>query len=524
MTSKNLYQLETQQRFSQSHLWQLQRDYFNESGIDAWRSGEVPHYITSNPAVGKAYAELVLAFLRDLSLKGQREETVYLLELGAGHGRLCYHFFKHFEKYYEHSAIPLPPFCYILSDFTEQNLSFWQEHPRLQPYLNLGWLDLALFDAESSENIHLQHTDKTITNKSLAQPLIIIANYFFDTIPQELFHIEDNTIYHGLLSLSSEVDPDSLTTVELIAAVELDYDYQNAETPIYADELLFSEILENYRQKLDQTHLLFPHIGLRCLERLQQLFQQGVLLLTADKGVHSLADLDHRPSPALSSHGSFSLTVNYHAFSDYCTRQGGLPLFPRQPQATLDLGCLLFLTEPDTYTETLNAYLRFVNDFGPDDYFSLKKLIEKHYDTLTVRDIMSTLRLSGYNARIFGQMWPRLSQIVSEIDGKQRSMLFLAAARIWDSYYPLGEKTDIAQILGDLLFLLDFYEEAIFYFEMSNIIYERALETLYKLALCHCLIGQFAEASPLIAELYANDPEDETLQELIQEFKDDLSP
>src|SRR5262245_17281077 len=93
-------------RFARSPIWQLQRDYFNAVGIDAWRSGEVPHYITSNPVVGKTYAELVLALLRDLSLRGQKTETVYLVELGAGHGRLCYHFLKHFEKYYEQSALP----------------------------------------------------------------------------------------------------------------------------------------------------------------------------------------------------------------------------------------------------------------------------------------------------------------------------------------------------------------------------------------------------------------------------------
>jgi len=523
MTSNHLYQIESKQLFSKSRLWQLQRDYFDQAGIDAWRSGEVPHYITSNPAVGQAYAELVLAFLRDLSLKGQQKETVYLLELGAGHGRLCYHFFKHFEKYYEHSALPLPPFCYILSDFTESNLSFWQEHPRLQPYLSLGWLDIALCDAESSDCVYLQSIDKTITRTSLAQPLIVIANYFFDTIPQELFHIEKNTLSHGLLSLSTEVDPASMTTAELIASVQLDFDYRDAKKPIYESEPVFDEILENYRQKLDQTHLLFPHIGLRCLERLRQLSQQGLLLLTADKGAHSLRDIDHRPKPKLSSHGSFSLTVNYHAFSEYCTRQGGLPLFPGQPHASLDLGCLLFLSEPNSYQETLNAFLRFVNDFGPDDYFSLKKLIEEHYNTLSVREIIATLRLSGYDARIFGQMWPHLSQIVSDISSKQRSMLFDATARIWDNYYPLGEATDIPQILGDLLLLLDFYKEAIFYFEMSNIIYEKASETLYKIALCYCLSGQFAEASPLIMELYTNNPQDEALQELIREFESNLS-
>ena len=65
---------------------------------------------------------------------------------------------------------------------------------------------------------------------------------------------------------------------------------------------------------------------------------------------------------------------------------------------------MLFLADADSYKETVNAYLRFVNDYGPDDYFSLKKLIKQHFDDLSFRDIMGTLRLSGYDARIFGQM------------------------------------------------------------------------------------------------------------------------
>ena len=71
------HHLETQQPFAQSLIWQLQRDYFSNAGIDAWRSGGVPQTITSNPVVGKTYAELVLAFLRDLSLAGQREVLAY---------------------------------------------------------------------------------------------------------------------------------------------------------------------------------------------------------------------------------------------------------------------------------------------------------------------------------------------------------------------------------------------------------------------------------------------------------------
>ncbi len=504
--------------FSRSKIWQLQRDYFNAVGIDAWRSGEVPHYITNNPVVGKTYAELVLAFLRDLSLRGQQTETVYLLELGAGHGRLCYHFLKHFEKYYEQSALPLPPFCYVLSDFTETNLAFWREHPRLQPYLSRGWLDVALFDVETSRELSLQYAGVTLQTQSLAQPIVVIANYFFDTIPQELFLIEDGAISNVLLHLTSEKDPSALEPAALIEALQLEYSYEAIKTPIYPDEPILNNLLESYRPQFERTHLLFPDTGIRCLERLRQLSHQGLVLLSADKGEHHLSNLDHHPAPQLSTHGSFSLMVNYHTLQQYCAGQGGLSFFSRHQQTSLDLGCLLLLPNSESYRETSQAYERFVSDYGPDDYFSLKKLVEQHFDSLSYNNIMGVIRLSGYDARIFRQMLARLFEILPEISENERLNMLMTVPRIWDTYYPLGEAEDLASDLGNLLLALEFYHEALLLFEKSVLIYGNEADTLYKLAVCHCMLGQFSSAAPIIEKLKEFNPDDQALLSLIETF------
>jgi tetratricopeptide (TPR) repeat protein len=507
--------VEKQQRFSQSLIWQLQRDYFNAAGINAWRSGEVPHYITSNPVMGKTYAELVLAFLRDLALRGQAKEPVYLLELGAGHGRLCYHFFKHFETYYEQSAIPLPPFCYVLSDFTAANLAFWKDHPRLQPYLAKGWLDFALFDVEDSSELALQHTGNTIQIQALAQPLILIANYFFDSISQDLFRIENKTIFHSLLSLSTEADPAELDAASLIAALNLQYDYEEAKSPIYAGEPLLDTLLETYRQQLTNSHVLFPHTGIRCLERIRQLSRQGLVLLSADKGRHHLSDLDGIAAPRLATHGSFSLNVNYHALGQYCIGQGGLALFPRHPQENLDLGCLLFLADAPAYRETTSAYERFVSDYGPDEFFTLKKIIEQHPDTLTHGDIMVVIRLSGYDARMFKQMLPRLHETLPTISINERWTLYQTIIRIWDTYYPLGEPHDLAFDLACLLMLLEFFPEAIVYFELSLDIYGQEANTLFNIALCHHLLGNADQTQQYLRAVLRDDPTHEAALSLI---------
>ena len=114
--------VEAEKPFSQSLIWQLNRDYYQEKGINAWRQGEVPHNLTSSSIVGKTYAELVYAFLRDLGEKGQTKETVYILELGAGHGRLAFHILKHLSQLEANESIKLPPYSYVLSDIAEENL------------------------------------------------------------------------------------------------------------------------------------------------------------------------------------------------------------------------------------------------------------------------------------------------------------------------------------------------------------------------------------------------------------------
>ncbi len=81
-------------RFSEAPIWELQRTYYEEQGIGAWQSEEVPQYITSNPSIAVAYAEIVFGFLQDRARLGYTLEPVTILELGAGSGRLAYHIVK----------------------------------------------------------------------------------------------------------------------------------------------------------------------------------------------------------------------------------------------------------------------------------------------------------------------------------------------------------------------------------------------------------------------------------------------
>lgn len=51
-------------RFSEAPIWSLQRKYYEDAGLEAWRNDQVPQYITSNPATAIAYAEMILLFYK----------------------------------------------------------------------------------------------------------------------------------------------------------------------------------------------------------------------------------------------------------------------------------------------------------------------------------------------------------------------------------------------------------------------------------------------------------------------------
>src|SRR5690242_11625574 len=100
-----LFEVETRQRLSRSILWKLQRSYFHRAGIEAWRGAAVPHYVTNNPALAHAYAEVFLGFLRDARAELDPAEPVTIVELGAGSGRFAYLFLKAFTDLLRRSPL-----------------------------------------------------------------------------------------------------------------------------------------------------------------------------------------------------------------------------------------------------------------------------------------------------------------------------------------------------------------------------------------------------------------------------------
>lgn len=494
LVTKQTFTLERRRRLSDSMLWKLQRNYFRQAGIKAWRNGTVPHHITSNPYIADAYARIVSNYLRDCLAAVDLEHPIYVVELGSGSGRFAYLFLKTFLASQPDSLLKDVSIKYVTTDFTEQNLEYWRRHPRFQRFIEEGLIDFARFDVEHDRKLKLIHSGDTITAKNLRNPLVVIANYMFDSIPQDAFFVSGNELFETLVTLTTpkkETDPND---PKILSRVDLSYDYNRVNGPYY-EEANWNRILGDYKKRLPDTAFLFPTTALQGIRNLHRLSRGRMLLLSGDRGYSSDEALrEGQGAPAIAVHGSISMMVDYQIIGEYCRRLGGQALHPRHLARSLNISAFMFGDTASNFSETRQAYAEAIEKFGPDDFFTLKEGIAGIYDALTLDQILAFLRLSCWDYKRFWECLPVIKKHLPVMTGLQKRALHEAIVKVWDSYLPIGEESDLAFELGTLLVEMEFYEAALDFLHRSVDLHGLAPGTAYNIAVCYYSLNQMDRA------------------------------
>lgn len=453
--TNNTHLIAADQRLSESLIWQIQRQYFLQDGLRAWQDDIVPHQISSNPLMARAYAQLVLGYLRDCAAAAQLDpdQPIYIVELGAGSGRLAYHFLHQFEPLLAQSPLAELDVKFIMTDFVPEILEFWQAHERFQPWFEAGWLDVALFDVMEPRPLTLQHSNRTLTPDQMHNPVILIANYFFDSIPQDSFVIEEGQLCHNLLTLSSSQPEPDLADATIWNRLELAYEAIPLAEPPYQDDR-YNQILESYEAFLPDTSLTFPNIGLDCLRFWQGFGHGRLLLLTSDRGYTLPESLLNQEDPLPNLHGSFSMMVNYHALSQFVELADGLVLHTNHYQDNLQTAVYALGQLPQNGLETQLAFQQTIQQNGPDDFFALKQALEPQLDSLTLPQILSYCRLSAFDADIFRDCLPALKTQLQQTDPVWFADVTDVLEKVRQQYLPLREDDDLGEKIEELFELM----------------------------------------------------------------------
>jgi tetratricopeptide (TPR) repeat protein len=511
---------------SGSLIWRRQREFYVQRGMGAWTADRVPQFITNNPFIAEIYADLVFHFLCDcLELDRQGpggispQNPLRILELGAGPGKFAYLFLRHLAPLLHAKGLPLETVRYCMTDCAGSVLEAWRANPYLAEFVARGALEFELFEAGNDVNRLFG-----AVHQSPSSPLVVIANYVFDSLPQDAFVViqdgqrgQDGKIFESVVT-TTVPNPTAQTAKDNNAAPapaplrELQLSYQNVALPPerYADAT-WNEILEQYRTRLPTATVLFPSVTLNTLAELAALSDGRILVLAADKGyAHEDALALAQGPPAFEWHAPdcFSLMVNFDAIGKYFRANGGEALLPDKHFSGLNICGFLRGRPGEQFPGVTSAYRQMQAAFGPDDLFTLLAWLNAHMEEMSVAQVLAALRLTHWDPvalmRLFPVLGRQLRNVVAE-----RADLREAVTRTWANHYPLSRNEDenvLAFQCGVILLELRFFAEAMAMFKTSQQVFRPSAATSYNLGLCAQGLGQSDEALAFMVEACDLDP------------------
>ena len=203
LKKRRLAHIESFISLSESNVWNRSKQFYMDMGIGAWHSGTVPYGISSSSFMACMYADKIDKFYSASCQKscldknpGQElnmRDPIYVLELGAGHMKLGYLTLKVvFSRYFGEERIQDAtrfPFKFILCDICPEVVLHCSKAECFQTFVNMGILDFSYCDFTNidTDGIQLVHSKKEIKPKSISSSLIVISNYYFDSLPIDLY-------------------------------------------------------------------------------------------------------------------------------------------------------------------------------------------------------------------------------------------------------------------------------------------------------------------------------------------------
>jgi tetratricopeptide (TPR) repeat protein len=501
--------LESEKPLSKSMVWKLQADFYANQGPEAWSRGIVPQYITTNPYIANVYAKTVFGYCRDIASCADfdRNTTLYIMELAAGVGRFTYTFLKRFLQLIERSTLKDLKIKYIITDLAERNVEYWQSHSFLKPYFENGVLDCATFDMAEDETLQLRYSGEVLRAGNLTNPLILFANYTFDSLPQDTFFVDKGELYEGLITVTSKSEPSDSKDKSILTGLDYYYTDKQVQGCDYYADLNFNDILLYYKDCLNDTACSIPIIALQCLNRLRTLFGDDILLVSTDKGYRDVKSMSKIYHPFLSKHGSISLTVNFHALELFFKSLGGNAIHSIYEHENVTTSLFLLSQRSHNFIETSLAFHEIMEGIGPDDFYIIKKAVAPHHKTLSTKELLTFLRYTVWDSRTFLEFYNTLMDRIAKEEDFPKDEMVSVIHKVWEHYFPIGEEGDLASCLGSLLAYFGYDQDAIKLFQYSLEFYGEDAAINYEIALCFYNMQDFEQARMYLDKSLHLDPE-----------------
>ena len=466
---------------SQTPLWAAQTQFYRRAGPEIFRTGTLPYHVTSNPAIAHAYAQLIAAWVSGLRAEHVASALpLTVLEIGPGPGRLAFLLLSELKRMLPECETVPAVFQYVCADVSAGLLDSIESHPANQEWVRSGILRVARVDAG-------RPGEWANADPVLARPggaLVVVANYFFDSLPQDAYHVSNGQLFDMLVRVEGDV---SDAGVEPVSRWRLSFE-QRAARPRCYDDASLNEVLG----RLAAAHegaLLFPVGGLECLRGLNDLAAgRPLMMLVADKGCTPGAAMTQRPH--LEYHGDecFSMAVNFEALERFWETTGGV--LKRSTSSELLSFRVFHARLGERATAALDAV--FAEHFergAPDDWFLWSLRVGRDVHTYSLAEMMAALRLSRYDPAVLNDCYTMMFRLLPSAAEQDRMSLRTILWRVREHYFFVGEHPDAAFVVGSLLYAMGDYVEALDCLRQSERLNGPLAATLFQQARCCYHLG-----------------------------------
>ncbi|MDF1653527.1 MAG: SAM-dependent methyltransferase [Coxiellaceae bacterium] len=491
------------QRFSECLFWDMQRDFYDKQGINAWNK-KVPFHATCNPYIADCYANIVMSFIKDwLTLHPTSiEHPFYIMELGAGSGMFSFYILKSVHELAQKLQLDTVKIIYVMTDFTASNLNHWQQHPALQSYLEDGRLDFAFFDLESEQDIELLHSNKILSKDTLINPLMVAANYIFDSISTDVFTAKEGEIFESLVNLKTTAE--NMCDGKPINWDDIELSYQPTANDLrnYYDDDNFNQVLNSYQGRLNDADLLFPIASLRAIRKLANTTNGRLILISSDLSHNYVDQLEGNkaPKPKLSCRNWVS--VNYDAIAQYFKLIGGDVVL--QPYGKrLNTNVFLLGEQLNNLPETRREIKQRITGFSPSDFLVVTKSKKKQLSELELEELVSLLRLSRWDPQLFHLYSEQIYALIGKASSNTKHCLIAAMTSIEAHYYYMPASYNTLLEIGRFFQTIKEYSTALDYYAKSEAYFGKQFSLISSKAFCTYHLGSSNDAREMFNEAAA---------------------
>lgn len=501
-------------RFDESIIWSLLHRFYMEAGPEAWSNKIVPQRSTSNAFCADTYASVVATFFKELMAEGNSQPPI-VIELGGGSGRFAWQFLNRLFNYHFSDDDPCPQFTYLLTDGSTKNIEGWKQKDRFSPLIDSGVLEFAELLIEADPVIRTDKGD--IKPADLAdRPVIIIANYLFDSIASNMFRMREHQIEQVFIQTESterKFLKKPITSFETIT----DRFQSRPIKDVPTGHPIIDGAIQRYSELPGDFHVVVPQI---CLEFVEKFLDRKtpLLLLAGDLAYSDPSEFELESPLIFDTY--FAHYTNLHIFGELFKAYGGAMQSQRHKDA--NFSCSLFSLPGKkqwkdlSLSRTRETALALLKDFNPYDAHEIIELIEETAEDMSIRQSMALIRFSKFDPDVAAACIPHLlyniEQGEEEIDRPQLYETFMEAYR---AYFPDGSETHFDCGIAELFMRLGYHAQALQLIDHSIREFGENASRLFSMALAYLNLGDAGKAEVIVRKAAKLDPQFAPAQRMI---------